>query len=124
VTVAPSQIGQRIVSGPVGLTTHALATAPAPDGKLYVIVELSIENVGQGSLGYSPIYFRLSDASGAGYVAGAPGTTLPAAAGPTGLLARANVAFEVPAGARGLTLSYEPTPVPSGYQTIKIALGE
>jgi hypothetical protein len=113
-----------MVSGPVGLTTYALATAPAPEGKQYVIVELSIENVGQGSLDYSPIYFRLGDASGASYVAGAPGTDLPAARGPPGLLARANVAFEVPAGARGLTLSYEPTPVPFGYQTIRIALGE
>jgi len=106
------------------LTTHSLATAPAPGNKLYVNIEVSLENLGQGTLGYSPAYFRLIDAGGAGYAAGAQGTTLPASSGPPGPLARANVAFEVPEGARGLTLSYEPTPVPSGYQTIKIALGE
>jgi hypothetical protein len=123
-TIAASQVGQRFTSGPVGLTADSLAVAPAPNDRLHVQIGVAIENLGQTPLGFSPAYFKLTDAAGATYPSGAPGTTLPASSGGPGLLARATVAFEVPAAAHGLTLSYEPSPVPSGYQTIKIALGE
>jgi hypothetical protein len=108
---------------PIGLMAHGFATQPTSGGRLYVVVEVSIENLGQASLDFSPAYFRLTDASSATYPAGAPGTNLPAQAAPSGHRAQANVAFDVPTAARGLTLSYEPTPVPSGYQTIRISLG-
>jgi hypothetical protein len=112
-----------MISGPVGLTANSFNSEQVPPGKLHLVVEVSIENLGSGPLGYSPAYFRVTDASGASYPAGAPGTNLPASSGPPGLLARANVAFEAPVGARGFTLVYEPTPAPNGYQTLKIALG-
>jgi len=113
-----------MVSGPVALTTDSLEAGPTAGGKQLVRIDIAIENLGPGQLGYSPVNFRLIDATGASYVAGAPGTDLPASSGGIGLLARARIAFEVPANARGLTLTFDPTPVPAGYQTIRIALGE
>jgi hypothetical protein len=128
VTVVPNQVGQRFISGPVGLTVHNAAKAVGSTGNVRVIAEVTLENLGSGSMAISPTYFKLTVGSGgpnSPYTAGANGTTMPAASRPVGWQERAYVAFEIPIEARGLILSYEPTPPPPGYTSpIRIGLGE
>ena len=127
-TPVPNQVGQRFISGPVALTVHSAAKAPGASGQVRVIAEVSIENLGSTAMGIGPAYFKLAVGSGgpnSPYTGGAEGTTMPAATRQPGGSVRANVAFQVPIDARGLTLSYEPLPPPPGYsQIIRVGLGE
>jgi hypothetical protein len=129
----PAPVGQRVVSGGVGLTVNTVTKRAelgefmrADPGKTYLVADVTIENVGRDTSPYNPLYFKVKDAEG--YEVGSglsmDDRALRSGEMAAGEQARGTVAFLVPEGARGFVLSYQPLVLFGGYQIIRVDLGQ
>lgn len=125
-------VGERREAGGIGLTVIAVeykaelsSFQKAEPGKLFVVVEVLIENISRDTTPYNPFYFKVKDADGFEYTIAfsTAENTLKSGELPQGDKARGTVAFSVNEAATGLVLSYEPLVLLGGYEPIKIALG-
>lgn len=126
------KIGDRVESGGVALTVVGVDRTDsmgqffkAKPGRTYAVVEVVLETTGRDKAPYNPMYFKVKDSEGVEYTAGLAGgdDSLKAGELEQGDKVRGTVAFDVPADAKGLTLSYQPIVIFGGYQTIRVALG-
>ena len=125
------KVGQRVESAGIALTVIKASKLDQFDniwkpkeGNVYVVVDVTIENVCRTEAPYNPMYFRIKDMDGFEYSKSfaAPDPTLKSGNLAKGDKARGNVAFEVTKTATGLVLWYEPIVFFGGYQPIRIAL--
>jgi hypothetical protein len=127
------KIGEKVVSGGIGLTVLAITTPASisngvftPDAaNKYVDIEVVIENIeGSDEYPYNPLYFKLKDSNGYEYSTafGSVEPSLKSGTLPKGDLVRGHVTFEVAKDAVGLVVSYEPMVIFGGYETISISL--
>jgi hypothetical protein len=82
-----------------------------PDaGKIFILVEVLVENVSQDKLTYLINDFKLKDADGYEYTNNimAPEPKFSSGSIGKGEKVRGNVMFEVPTTAKGLVISYKP----------------
>jgi hypothetical protein len=123
-------VGQRIESEGIALTVlDQLRSAQVSDfqvarvGSEYLIVEVLIETTTRETAPYNPLYFMVKDSSGFEYSGITSSNLSPLKSGDLarGEKARGTVAFEVPIGASGLTLSYDP--LFGRVAPIRVALG-
>jgi len=127
------QVGDRVESGGIALTLNSVSTATRiddlwtpDDGNVFVVVDVTVENVDRDSAAYNPLYFSIKDSDGFEYTTAiaAPDPTLKSGDLPLGDKTRGNVAFELKEGATGLVMSYEPLVLLGGYQEIRFNLGD
>lgn len=129
-TPAIAQIGQRVEAGGIALTIQGASTVSAFDfmtaaeGKTYLVLDALIENVGRDTAPYNPLYFSIKDADGFQYNSSllAPDPSLKSGDLPQGDRVRGNIAFEIPVGAAGLVLTYEPLVILGGYQPLRVSI--
>jgi hypothetical protein len=124
-------LGQRVDGGTVALTVTSAqrtqtptTTVRAEPGKVYVVVNATIENPSGAVIPYSPDDFDLRGPEGTDYTAtaGIGASALGRGEIPPGASVAGTVAFLVPEQERGLVLNYKPN-VPFGaFPTIRIAL--
>jgi hypothetical protein len=123
-------VGERVESAGIAVTVQAVSRTPslgtlfkAKSGNTYVVLDTTIENTGRDVAPYNPLYFKLKDGAGFEYNSALGGEqSLKSGELKQGELARGQVAFEVPAGASGLSVSYQPVVIFGGYQVIRIGL--
>lgn len=124
-------LGIRQESGGVAITVVGLRTErsienffTADPGKVYVVVDVVIENTARDEAPYNPLYFQLKDADGFEYHASfmAPAPSLKSGKLAKGERVRGNVAFETPQNVAGLVLSFQPLVLFGDYQPIRVAL--
>lgn len=126
---APPTVGSRVEAGDQALTVVGVSRAAklgqfftAEAGKEYVIVDVLIDAMGDKAA-YNLLYFKVKDADGREYTpAIGADDGLNSGELPKGDKVRGNVAFQVPAGATGLVLSYKPLIMFDGRDAIRIAL--
>lgn len=96
----------------------------ADEGKVYVVADVTIEAT-QADVPYNFFYFGLKDSEAFTYDP-AIGADPDIGSGtlPAGDRARGLVAFEVPEGATGLVLHYEPIVILGGYEAVRVDLGQ
>jgi hypothetical protein len=129
-TPAIAQVGQRVEAGGIALTINSADTMAsfdfmtAVEGKTYLVLDALIENVGRDTAPYNPLYFSLKDADGFQYNSSllAPDPSLKSGDLPQGDRVRGNIAFEIPVGAAGLVLTYEPLVILGGYQPLRVSI--
>lgn len=83
----------------------------APDGKIFIVMDVEIQSVGKEAASYNPLSFSLKDSKGYEYdvsFMGAPDPELKSGDLYNGDKVRGNVAFLVPDTAVGLVASYSP----------------
>lgn len=128
---AAGVVGEPREAGGVQLTVTAVTRAPelgqfqkAEDGNEYVLAEVIIATIGRDAAPYNPFYFKVKDADGYEYTVAlnTGDRALKSGELSQGDTVRGIVAFEVPIGATGLILSYEPIVIAGGYDPIRIAL--
>lgn len=111
------QVGDRIESDGVALTVHSVSAVDNVDdifkpdaGNIFLVADVTIESVDKDAAAYNPLYFKVKDADGFEYnvTLTAPDPSLKSGELSAGEKARGNIAFEVPADATGLVLSYKP----------------
>lgn len=80
------------------------------EGKVFILVEVLVENVSQDKLTYLITDFKLKDADGYEYTNSlfAPDPKFSSGSLAKGEKVRGNVLFEVPATVKGLVMSYNP----------------
>lgn len=132
VSTAPvAKIGDRVESGGIALTVNGVTRTDslsqfqkAKPGRVYVVADVTIESITREKAPYNPLYFKVKDADGYEYTAsvGSGDQALKSGELNPGEKARGTVAFDVPATATGLVLSYQPLVILGGYQTIRVAL--
>lgn len=124
-------IGQRVESAGIAVTTNSTSQSDTLSvvqkvklERTYVIVDVTIENTTRDKAPYNPAYFKIKDADGYEYSAqlAGPDNYLKSGDLSAGESVRGVVAFDVPLGARGLVLSYQPAVILGGYQPIRVAL--
>ncbi len=124
-------IGIRQESGGIAITVVGLRTErsienffTADPGKVYVVVDVVIENTARDEAPYTPLYFQVKDADGFEYNASlvAPAPSLRSGKLAKGERVRGNVAFETPQNVAGLVLSFQPLVLFGDYQPIRVAL--
>lgn len=127
------EIGDRVETGGVALTVNGVTTSKriddiwTPDsGNIFVIVDVTIENVDREEAPYNPLYFIVKDSDGFEYntAIAAPDPSLKSGDLAAGDRARGNVAFEVKEGATGLVMSYEPLVILGGFGELLFNLGD
>jgi hypothetical protein len=94
-----------------------------PD-RTYAVADVTIENSSRDRAPYNPLYFKAKDDAGYEYSGSAIGTDQSLKSGEltTGEIARGTVAFDIPANAKGLVLSYQPAVILGGYQVLRVEL--
>ncbi|HLY67923.1 MAG TPA: DUF4352 domain-containing protein, partial [Chloroflexota bacterium] len=111
-----AKVGETITSGGVGLTANSVnKTASlgqflkASPGKIYAVVDVTIENTGRDKEPYNPLYFKAKDADGYEYNGSLIGDDKALKSGElaAGEKARGTVGFEIPDSAKGLVMSYQ-----------------
>ena len=127
-----AKVGQRIESAGIALTVNgarraaeAGPIAKAKPGRTYMIADVSLENANRERAPYNPLYFKVRDADGFEYTSNlmAGGDqSLKSGELATGERVRGTVAFDVPEGARGLVMTYQPQVLFGGYQTLRVEL--
>ena len=97
----------------------------AADGYEFVVLEIALENLGLDDAPVNLLSFQLIDSRGLHYfvAAAAPAPELESGYVLRGLTARGNIAFEVPLGASGLILVYQPSALPGGAAPVILPLG-
>lgn len=127
------KVGEQAESVGVGLVVLKVERlkqagyATAEEGKIIVDIEVVIENLSRDSkVPYNPMYFTIKDSEGYEYnmTFGSLEPALQSGDLAIGERARGHVAFEVPEGAVGLIVSYEPIVLFGGYEPIKVNLDE
>lgn len=127
----PARIGERAESAGIAITVNSVQKVGevnqvmrAKPGRIYAVADVSIETTGREKAPYNPLYFKVRDADGREYTASPSGTGDYLKSGELnqGERVRGTVAFDVPTDAKGLTLSYQPTVIFGGYETIRVAL--
>lgn len=124
-------VGLLVLGGGLELTVLAVENPPAPEflptkpGNVYLAVQARVRNVDREEAPYNPVYFRVKDGSAFEYSAT---LSVKDPAFLFGTLARGQsaagwVTFEVPAGARGFVLTYEPLVILGGYEPLRVDLG-
>lgn len=132
-TAAPTiaKVGERAESAGLALTVSKVerkkdldVISKAKAGNVFVVADVLIENTAKDKAPYNTLYFKVK--SGDGYEYNAAITALPnqlkSGDLTTGDKVRGIVAFEVPEGAKGLVVSYEPLVILGGYKPIRVAL--
>ena len=130
-TAGGAGVGEPREAGGVTLTVMAVSRATelsqfqtAEPGKEYVLAEVVLETTGRDTAPYNPFYFKVKDVDGYEYTVAlnTGDNALKSGELAQGDKVRSVVAFEVPVGATGLILSYEPIVIAGGYDPIRIAL--
>lgn len=135
-TTAPAvtvgKVGERVESNGIALTVNSVSAVDnvsdvfkPKEGNIFLVVDVTIESVDKDAAAYNPLYFDVKDADGFEYSYNftSPDPTLKSGELSPGEKARGNVAFEVPAGALGLVLSYKAIDF-SGDDAIEFELGD
>jgi hypothetical protein len=125
-----AQIGDRVEAGGIALTVNSARTVPsfdfitAAEGKTYLVLDVLLETTDRDTAPYNPFYFSVKDADGFQYNSAilAPDPSLKTGDLARGDRVRGNVAFEIPVGATGLVLTYEPLVILGGYQPLRVAV--
>lgn len=139
-TAAHGTVGQRIEVNGVAFTIAQVsavteydqgsgAIKTAKPGNVFVVLDVTIENVGHDEIVYNPLFFKVKDSEGFEYEADlfAPEPKLQSMGKlPRGEKVRGNVALEVPAAAKGLAVSVSPIAYPEidGTDTARIDIGD
>jgi hypothetical protein len=124
----PVAIGERSEYSDVGLSVNSAQQVTqigdffkAGSGKVFVVVNVTIQNKRPYQIPYKPYDFTIKDAAGATYEAGVTAgpsvlqrSTLDATKDISG-----NINFEIPTSAQGLTLNYQ-VPGTSGGITVRL----
>jgi Domain of unknown function (DUF4352) len=128
------KVGEAIEAGGVALTVgkgsktaDASRFAKAKPGNIYLVVDVTLESPGRDEAPYNPLYFKVKDSDNFEYnplIVGAPEPTLKTGKLAKGEKTRGNVAFEVPAAAKGFVMSYEALVILGGYRVLRIDLGQ
>ena len=132
-TAAPTiaKVGERAESAGLALTISKVerkkdldVISKAKAGNVFVVTDVLIESTAKDKAPYNPLYFKVKSADGYEYNAAITGLSNQLKSGDlaTGDKVRGIVAFEVPEGAKGLVVSYEPLVIFGGYKPIKVAL--
>ena len=131
-TPAPAiaQIGDRVEAGGVALTVNSASTISsfdfmtAAEGSTYLVLDVLIETIDRDTAPYNPLYFSVKDADGFQYNSTliAPDPSLKSGELARGDRVRGNIAFEVPATAVGLVLTYEPLVILGGFEPLRVAV--
>ena len=125
----PAAVGEAVNAGDFTLTVIEVTQADSfneylkpAGGSVYVIADVLIEASGD-KVPYNPFYFKVKDSDGREYTF-AFGVDGSLASGDlvAGDKARGNVAFEVPATATGLVLSYQPIVLFDDSKPVRVAL--
>jgi len=127
----PANVGDRVQSGGVALTVNGVTTTkdtilgPPEEGKVLVVCDVTIENIGTEREAYNPFYFKFRDADGFEYTPSmfAPDPSMSSGELSPGEKTRGNVAFEVKPGAKGIIMIYTPMVIFNATE-IKIILGD
>lgn len=132
-TQSVGKVGDRMQSAGIAITVNKVSRAdeinrfkPKADN-VYLVLDVLIENVDRDEESpYNPLYFLLKDSKNYDYneTLVAPAPSLKSGTLRKGDKARGNVAFEVPAKARGFTVRYVPMVLFGGYQPIRVDLGQ
>lgn len=96
----------------------------AAEGKDFIVVDVTVEAT-QDEVPYNFFYFKLKDSDAFTHdpsIGADP--DLGSGTLPTGDKARGLVAFEVPEGATGLVLHYEPIVIFGGFEVVRVDLGQ
>lgn len=121
----PQQAGQIIftVVTMKGLKSIDQFTAAKP-GNVFIICDVLIQNLGPDKVSYNPFYFKVKDGDGFEYTFGirVPDPRFGSGDLAAGDKVRGNVGFEVPATAKALILSYDPSIV--GVNVAQVSLGD
>lgn len=124
----PPGVGMRIVQKGAALTVNSIGKVdkvsyhtPKP-GNLFLVTDVTVENVNIQSFSYSPIRFSIKAADGYSYEGEYTSVDRELEGGDlaAGQMARGRLAFEVPANAKGLTLLWRVDVF--GYNTISAVL--
>jgi hypothetical protein len=127
---ATGNVGQRVVAGDIALTVDNVKrakelskTQKAPEGKEYLVAEVTIENSGASKLLYGPANFKVKDGKGVETTVelnNSASDALKDGSLDKGDKIHGTVAFEMDPAATGLVLTFEP--VVFFGQSIKITL--
>jgi hypothetical protein len=126
-----AKVGQRIESAGIALTVNSAEQKEnagqflqAKPGRVYLVTDVTLENATRDTAPYNPLYFKVKDSDGFEYNGSLIGDDRSLKAGElaTGEKARGTVAFDVPANAKELVLSYQPMVLFGGYQVLRVAL--
>jgi hypothetical protein len=135
-TAAPAlaRIGQRVESAGIELAVSSAAKTSmhvgsvAAPGRTFLIVDLRLESSRRPTTAYGPSGFRLRDADGGEHDSLIPSAddqrTLKGGVLAMGEAVRGTIAFDVPAGADGFVLAFQPDDLVADYRSIRIALGD
>lgn len=127
----PARIGERVESAGIALTVNSVNRADtlgqimrAKPGRIFIVVDVSLESSARDKAPYNPLYFKVKDGNGYEYNGSSIGADNSLKSGELnqGEKVRGTVAFDVPTEAKGLVLSYQPLVIFGGYQTIRVAL--
>lgn len=96
----------------------------AKPGNVIIICDVLIQNLGPDSVSYNPFYFKVKDGDGFEYSSNfsAPDPTMRSGDLAAGDKVRGNVAFEIPATAKAVILSYDSSIV--GVNLVQVNLGD
>lgn len=127
----PAGVGERVQSGGVALTVNGTTTTKdtalgtLEEGKILVVCDVTIENIGTERQPYNLFYFKVRDIDGFEYTTSmfSPAPTMNSGEISPGEKTRGNVAFEVKPGIKGLVLIYTPMVILNTTE-IKIILGD
>jgi hypothetical protein len=124
-------VGVRCFRGHTALTVHQVnkvtegSAAPPPPGRAYLVLDITIQNIGDDPFFCSPQDLAVRDAAGTEYppvtVLGQESPFTADSLWPQDQL-RGNLVFEVPADASGLQLIYRP-PEQDESAAIRVRLG-
>jgi hypothetical protein len=126
-----AKIGDRVESAGVAITVNGVQRADsvgqllkAKPGRVYTVADVTIETTGREKAPYNPLYFKVKDSGGFEYNGSllSGENSLKSGELEQGGKVRGTVAFDVPSEAKGLVLSYQPSVIFGGYQTLRIAL--
>jgi hypothetical protein len=128
-----SAIGEQSQVNGIGVTvwdaytTESIIISTAASGKLYLVIEVVIQNLGRDTeMPYAPTDFILRDANGVEYQANSTSMEPPLGGGnlATGEEAQGYVTFEVPATAIGFVVTYNPGDLLDGNVPLQFDLNQ
>lgn len=126
-------VGERQEAAGIALTVNKVSTATNINdllkpkaGNVFLVTDVTVENISQDKVPYNPLYFKVKDADGFEYNASflGPDPSLKSGDLAKGEKVRGNVAFEVPKAGKGFVLTFEPLVLFSGFEPIQVDLGQ
>ncbi|MDI7275682.1 MAG: DUF4352 domain-containing protein [Anaerolineae bacterium] len=124
-------VGQRCESAGISLTVYGVSrreeidgSMPAPSGGTFLVLSVTVENLGRDRASYSPLFFHVGNPGGVTCtgILVAPAPELGSGELAAGERASGNVAFEIDRAAGNLMVLYQP-PELVGRDPIRINLG-